>query len=62
MEQGEFEGMDGLQVLWHLLTTEPFFWFILSIGFVAIGVSIWIDRWDDQENIVHYDDSHHSNR
>jgi hypothetical protein len=54
--------MDGLQVLWHLLTTEPFFWFILSIGFVAIGVSIWIDRWEDQENIVHYDDSHHSNR
>ena len=62
MERGEFEGMDGLQVLWHLLTTEPFFWFILSIGFVAIGVRIWIDRWDDQENIVHYDDSHHRNR
>lgn len=62
MERGEFEGMDGLQVLWHLLTTEPFFWFILSIGFVAIGISIWVDRWEDQEHIVHYDDSHHSNR
>jgi len=38
--------MDGLQVLWHLLTTEPFFWVLLGIGFGALALSIWFDRWN----------------
>jgi len=62
MAQVNYNDMDGLQVLWHLLTTEPFFWVILSIGFIAIGFSIWIDKWEQDEHIKHYDDTHHINR
>lgn len=59
----QYEDMDGLQVLWHLLTTEPFFWVILSLGFIAIAFSYWIDKkWDDDVEIKHYDDTHHINR
>jgi hypothetical protein len=59
MAQINYNEMDGMQVLWHLLTTEPFFWVILSIGFIAIGFSIWIDKWEQDEYIKHYDDTHH---
>ena len=46
----DLQGMDGLQVLWHLLTTEPFFWCLLSIGFLAICVSIWFDRREESND------------
>jgi len=59
MAQVNYNEMDGMQVLWHLLTTEPFFWVILSIGFIAIGFSIWVDKWEQDEHIKHYDDTHH---
>lgn len=63
MVEVNYNDMDGLQVLWHLLTTEPFFWVILSIGFIAIGFSIWIDRyWDNDPDIKHHDETHHFNR
>lgn len=63
MVEVNYSDMDGLQVLWHLLTTEPFFWVILSIGFIAIGFSIWIDRyWDNDPDIKHHDETHHINR
>lgn len=60
----DLQGMDGLQVLWHLLTTEPFFWCLLSIGFLAICVSIWLDRSEqsDDEHIKYHDDTHHIHR
>jgi hypothetical protein len=62
MAEVDYTQMDGLQVLWHLLTTEPFFWVLLGIGFVAMGFSFWFDRWEDNEYVKHYDDSHHINR
>ena len=65
MAEIDYTNTDGLQVLWHLLTTEPFFWVILSIGFVAILLSWWSERLQDKddENVVqYYDDTHHINR
>jgi len=63
MAQIDYENTNGLEVLWHLLTTEPFFWFILSIGGIALLFSIWIDRyWDNDPDIKHHDDTHHINR
>tara|TARA_B100000900_G_scaffold407959_1_gene421489 strand:- start:1997 stop:2185 length:189 start_codon:yes stop_codon:yes gene_type:complete len=62
MAEIDYTQMDGLQVLWHLLTTEPFFWVLLTVGFVAMGFSFWFDRWEDSEHVKHYDDSHHINR
>ena len=62
MAQIDYNQMDGLQVLWHLLTTEPFFWGILSVGLIAIGFSIWVDKWETHKHIKHYDDTHHINR
>ncbi len=65
MAEIDYTNTDGLQVLWHLLTTEPFFWAILSIGFIAILLSWWSERLQDKddENIVkYYDDTHHINR
>jgi len=50
----EFENMDGLQVLWHLLTTEPFFWVLLGIGFCALALSIWFDRWNENADYSVY--------
>lgn len=60
----DLQGMDGLQVLWHLLTTEPFFWCLLSIGFLAMLFSIWFDRREESndEHIKYYDDTHGINR
>ncbi len=52
MAEVDYSNMDGLQVLWHLLTTEPFFWVLLGIGFVALGFSLWFDRY------VEHDDKH----
>ena len=57
MAQVNYNDMDGLQVLWHLLTTEPFFWVILGIGFVAILLSIWVDKYFD--NDVDYNPNDH---
>ena len=50
----EYENMDGLQVLWHLLTTEPFFWVLLGIGFGALALSIWFDRWNENADYSVY--------
>jgi hypothetical protein len=61
----DYSNTDGFEVIWHLLTTEPFFWVILSIGFIAILASWWIDKLDNSnsnEHIKHYDDSHHMHR
>jgi hypothetical protein len=44
-------------VLWHLLTTEPFFWVILGIGFFAILLSIWVDKYFDKD--VDYNPNDH---
>lgn len=52
MAEVDYSNMDGLQVLWHLLTTEPFFWVLLGIGFVALVFSLWFDRY------VEHDDKH----
>jgi len=57
MAQVNYNEMDGLQVIWHLLTTEPFFWVILGIGFVAILLSIWVDKHFDNE--PNYDPTDH---
>jgi hypothetical protein len=54
----DYNNTDGLQVLWYLLTTEPFFWFILSIGFVAMIISWLVDNYIDQDS-SHYDDNRH---
>ena len=64
MAEIDYSNTNGFEVMWHLLTTEPFFWFILSIGFIAMVASWWIDRLDDDSNehIKHYDDSHHMHR
>ena len=43
----QYEGMNGLEVLWLMLTTEPFFWVIISIGILAIGLSWWCDKYLD---------------
>ena len=53
----EFKDMNGLEVLWLLLTTEPFFWVLISIGVLAIGSSWWCDnRFDnDIPNYPHND-------
>lgn len=50
MAQIDYSKMDGLQVLWHLLTTEPFFWVLLGIGFVALGFSLWFDRYEEHND------------
>mgnify|MGYP000358892075 CR=1 FL=1 len=57
MAQVNYNDMDGLQVLWHLLTTEPFFWVILGIGFFAILLSIWVDKYFDKD--VDYNPNDH---
>jgi|TARA_R110000803_G_scaffold20150_2_gene52110 hypothetical protein len=65
MAEIDYTDTDGLQVLWHLLTTEPFFWVILSIGFIAILLSWWSERLQDKDDkhvVQYYDDSHHINR
>ena len=64
MAQIDYENTDGLEVLWHLLTTEPFFWGILSIGAIALVLSWWSEKYleSDSEHVKHYDDSHHINR
>lgn len=50
MAEVDYSNMDGLQVLWHLLTTEPFFWVLLGIGFVALGFSLCFDRYVEQDD------------
>ena len=64
MAEIDYTDTDGLQVLWHLLTTEPFFWVILSIGFIAILLSWWSERLQDKDDkhVVQYYDDHHINR
>lgn len=65
MAEIDYTDTDGLQVLWHLLTTEPFFWVILSVGFVAILLSWWSEKLqdkDDEHIVQYYDDNHHINR
>ena len=53
----EFKDMNGLEVLWLLLTTEPFFWVLISIGVLAIGLSWWCDNYfeNDIPNYPHND-------
>ena len=46
----QYEGMNGLEVLWLMLTTEPFFWVIISIGILAIGLSWWCDNYLEDAN------------
>ena len=52
MAEIDYTNTDGLEVLWHLLTTEPFFWVLLGIGVVALVFSLWFDRWDDCDEVV----------
>ena len=49
MVEVNYNDMDGLQVLWHLLTTEPFFWVILGIGVFAVLASLWLDKYFDED-------------
>ena len=46
----QYEGMNGLEVLWLMLTTEPFFCVIISIGILAIGLSWWCDNYLEDAN------------
>ena len=45
-----YDEMNGVQVLWHLLTNweeGKGLWFIIAIAMVAIVVSLISDRYDD---------------
>jgi len=55
MAEVDYTQMDGMQVLWHLLTTEPFFWGIIlfAVGVWALGG--WAEHYLDKDT-KYYDD------
>ena len=47
------EGMNGVEVLNHLLFVEPDkgLWGIILLGVVVAVLSLWFDKYNDSDNI-----------
>ena len=47
------EGMNGVEVLNHLLFVEPDkgLWGLISLGVVVAVLSLWYDKYNDSDNI-----------
>ncbi len=58
----DYNNTNGLEVLWYLLTTEPFLWFLLGFGIVITIFSVWFDKYNDASTEVVVNDTHHLDR
>ena len=47
------EGMDGMQVLYHILFVEksPGVWGIIGFGIVIAIASLWYDKYNDKVDV-----------
>ena len=54
----EFEGMNGLQVLWHLLMTDMFIQGIVLLGVFIALLCVYFDKDDETSKYIKDDTSH----
>jgi hypothetical protein len=58
----DYNNTNGVEVLWHLLTTEPFLWVLLGFGIAMTIFSVWFDKYNDTSTDVVCNDTHHLDR
>ena len=54
----EFEGMNGLQVLWHLLMADMFIQGIVLLGVLIAVLCVYFDKDDETSKYLKDDTSH----